>query len=57
MARITAPVEGYTGQVAGVSFVGGTATTTDPRAIAYFRRHGYLVETGPGPAAAVVASA
>lgn len=52
MARITAPVEGYTGSSAGVPFVDGVATTSDPRAIAYFRRHGYGIDlAGPTPAA------
>jgi hypothetical protein len=61
MARIVAPVEGYTGLVVGVPFVGGAATTSDPGALAYFRRHGYQVDTGaasapveaPAPAAVV----
>ena len=51
--RIVAPVEGFTGLVVGVPFVGGTASTNDARAIAYFRRQGYTVEmAGPVPAEA-----
>lgn len=41
MAKITAPVEGFKGKVAGVEFVDGKAETTDKNAIAYFRRKGY----------------
>ncbi|MFE0189296.1 hypothetical protein [Streptomyces sp. NPDC058989] len=41
--RITAPVHGHTGVVAGVVFADGVATCCDPPlgAIEYFRRHGY----------------
>lgn len=42
--RITAPVSGYTGTVAGVTLANGTAETASKTAIAYFRRHGYTVE-------------
>lgn len=52
MATITAPVDGFTGRVAGVNFVDGTATATDPRALAYFRRHGYQVDRAVTSAAA-----
>lgn len=48
MAKIETPVEGYTGEVAGVQFQDGQAETDDDRAIAYFRRHGYTVD-GEGP--------
>lgn len=44
MYRVTAPVAGYTGTVAGVDLVDGQAVTSDPGAVAYFRRHGYTVE-------------
>jgi hypothetical protein len=44
MHKITAPVKGYRGQVAGVDFVDGKSETDDPNAVAYFRRHGYRVE-------------
>lgn len=47
---ITAPVAGFTGQVGGVTFVGGTAETDDEGALAYFRRHGYRVVPLDGPA-------
>lgn len=41
--RITAPVHGHTGVVAGITFADGVATCCDPPlgAIEYFRRHGY----------------
>ncbi|MFD8545015.1 hypothetical protein [Streptomyces sp. NPDC059649] len=41
--RITAPVHGHTGVIAGVAFAEGVATCCDPAlgAIEYFRRHGY----------------
>ena len=53
--KITSPVRGFRGEVAGVAFAGGTAEIGDqaPRALAYFRRKGYTVtelETRP-PAA------
>lgn len=44
MAKITAPVKGFTGKVVGVMFDGGVATVEDERQLAYFRRHGYTVE-------------
>jgi len=41
--RITAPVHGHSGVVAGITFADGVATCCDPPlgAIEYFRRHGY----------------
>lgn len=44
MARVETPVEGYTGKVAGVSFVDGIGETEDATALAYFARHGYTVD-------------
>ncbi len=44
MAAVTAPVAGYSGEVAGVQFVNGKAETDDDNALAYFRRHGYDVD-------------
>ncbi|GAA4059807.1 hypothetical protein [Actinomadura miaoliensis] len=44
--RITTPVDGYSGDVVGVAFVDGQATTDDEAAVAYFRRHGYTVSGG-----------
>lgn len=44
MARITTPVEGFTGVVVGVTFADGKGETDDQSAIAYFTRHGYTVE-------------
>jgi hypothetical protein len=41
---ITAPVEGFTGDVVGVAFVDGQGTTSAEGALAYFHRHGYTVE-------------
>lgn len=52
MARVTAPVKGFTGKVVGVMFDSGVAETDDERQLAYFRRHGYTVEeteTGSKP--------
>lgn len=43
MAAVTAPVEGFTGTVAGVEFKDGKGETSDDNALAYFRRHGYDV--------------
>lgn len=44
MHKITAPVKGYSGRVAGVHFVDGVGETDNENAIAYFRRHKYGVE-------------
>lgn len=44
MARITAPVEGFTGHVGGVEFTDGVAESGDPHHLNYFRRHGYGVD-------------
>ncbi|WP_159042115.1 hypothetical protein [Streptomyces sp. TP-A0875] len=44
MFQVTTPVEGFTGEVAGVRFADGRATTDDPAALAYFRRRGYGVK-------------
>lgn len=44
MARITAPVEGFSGKVVGVVFDKGKAETDDMSALAYFRRRGYTVD-------------
>jgi len=50
--RITAPVAGFTGAVAGMDFARGVAEgDPSPGALAYFRRHGYSVEEiAAGPA-------
>lgn len=45
MANITTPVKGFTGKVIGVAFADGKAETKDDAQIAYFRRHGYDVDT------------
>ncbi|KAB8186870.1 hypothetical protein FH608_046105 [Nonomuraea phyllanthi] len=45
--RITTPVRGFTGEVAGVAFANGSAEVDDAanvRAVAYFRRKGYRVD-------------
>lgn len=47
MATITTPVKGFTGRVAGVSFVDGVGETASPGALAYFRRHGYGIDDQP----------
>lgn len=41
MAKITAPVKGFKGRVAGVVFEDGKGETDNDNAIAYFRRKGY----------------
>lgn len=41
--QVTAPVSGFTGEVAGVHFVDGVGNTDNSRALAYFARHGYAV--------------
>lgn len=46
MARIKTPVPGFTGLVAGVSFVSGEGSTNDKAALAYFARQGYEVTAG-----------
>ncbi|MCM1011905.1 hypothetical protein [Brevibacterium sp. XM4083] len=43
MKRVTTPVKGYTGIVAGVAFTDGEGHTDDAAALAYFSRHGYRV--------------
>lgn len=43
MTTVTAPVEGFTGHVAGVAFENGVGETTDTAALAYFHRQGYTV--------------
>lgn len=50
MPVVHAPAAGFTGEVVGVPFVDGTATTDDPVALGYFRRHGYqVVSSAPEP--------
>lgn len=43
---IHAPVEGFTGTVAGVGFADGVAEVEDPApsALHYFHRHGYTID-------------
>lgn len=49
--KISTPVREFNGQVAGVWFVDGEATTDSEGAVSYFERHGYGVEhVGSGPA-------
>ncbi len=43
--KVTTPVEGFTGTVAGVQFTDGKGETDSESALAYFRRHGYGVGT------------
>lgn len=45
--RVTTPVAGFTGEVAGVAFVDGVGETTDDRALAYFARRGFTIDA-PG---------
>lgn len=49
MAKITTPVEGFTGTVVGVTFANGVGETVDPVALAYFTRQGYTVEANVAP--------
>lgn len=42
--RIQTPVEGFTGEVVGVSFVDGFGETEDENAIAYFIRQGFALD-------------
>lgn len=42
--KITTPVEGFTGDVAGVTFANGVGETDDPIALGYFARRGYSIE-------------
>lgn len=45
MARITSPIDGFTGPgPAGVHFTNGQAETDNAAVIAYAHRHGYEVE-------------
>ena len=44
MAKITAPVEGFNGEVAGVQFTNGTAETDNAAVISYCYGAGYEVE-------------
>ena len=43
MATVTAPVEGFNGNVIGANFVDGKAEVDGEGQIAYFKRHGYKV--------------
>lgn len=49
-AKVTAPVAGFSGVVANVTFVDGVGETDSPGAIAYFKRHGYDVVAKEKPA-------
>lgn len=49
---VTSPVDGFSGEVAGVMFARGTATCdsdTDNAALVYFRRKGYGVTQADVP--------
>ncbi len=49
--RISTPVKGYDGVVAGVRFVDGIGESSTEAGLAYFRRHGYgITEVGDEPA-------
>ncbi|WP_339350978.1 hypothetical protein [Bifidobacterium indicum] len=43
MTVIHTPVEGFSGEVAGVVFEDGV-NVTDPEDLSYFERHGYSIE-------------
>lgn len=49
MTKITTPVKGFTGTVAGVHFADGVGETDDPIALGYFERRGYGVEKADAP--------
>jgi hypothetical protein len=44
MAKVKAPNASFNGIVAGVHFADGQAETTDPSALGYFRRQGYVID-------------
>lgn len=44
MAKITAPVEGFNGEIGGVQFKDGTAETDNQAVISYCRNAGYAVD-------------
>jgi hypothetical protein len=46
MATITAPVEGFHGEIGSVQFANGQAVTDDPAVIAYCQGAGYVVDFG-----------
>jgi hypothetical protein len=56
MAKITAPVEGFNGDVAGVQFTASVAETDNAAVISYCAGAGYKVELGEAPAPATVAA-
>lgn len=49
MATIHTPVKGFAGVVAGVSFADGAGESSDPSALAYFERQGYVVTVEDAP--------
>jgi hypothetical protein len=49
MAKITTPVKGFTGTIAGVHFADGAGETEDPAALFYFERRGYGIEVEDAP--------
>lgn len=44
MAKVTTPVEGFTGVVVGVDFKDGVGETDSIPALEYFERQGYTIE-------------
>lgn len=44
MAKITAPVPGYNGQSAGVTFENGQGYSDRPDTLSWFKQKGYTVE-------------
>lgn len=54
--KVTAPVIGYAGVVAGVVFTDGAGHTADPHALAYFARHGYQLDADQAPSVPVAAA-
>lgn len=49
MAKITAPVEDFNGDIAGVQFANGTAETDNEAVLSYCAGAGYKVEREPKP--------
>lgn len=54
--KVTAPVTGFAGVVAGVVFTDGAGHTADPHALAYFARHGYSLDPDEAPSVPVAAT-
>jgi hypothetical protein len=47
MAKVYAPVKGYTGTSASIEFVDGVGETSDANLLTWFVAHGYVVDSAP----------